>query len=122
METFGAEIAEKRQGSLTNIPFDSNVFDVVYTCEALEHAIDIGSALREMERVCRSGGKIIVIDKNIKALGRFEIDPWEQWFDEDALKKTLEEGCIEVMVYNEIPYEGKDADGLFCAWVGKVKE
>lgn len=122
METFGAEIAEKRQGSLTNIPFDSNAFDVVYTCEALEHAIDIGGALREMERVCRPGGKIIIIDKNIKALGRFEIDPWEQWFDENALKKILEEGCTEVMVHNEIPYEGKDADGLFCAWVGKVKE
>lgn len=122
MEAFGADIAEKRQGTLTNIPFDNDIFDVVYTCEALEHAIDIGSALREMERVCRPGGKIIIIDKNLKALGRFEIEPWEQWFDEDELKKILEEGCAEVMVHKEIPYEGKDADGLFCAWVGKVKE
>lgn len=120
MTFFEAEIIEKKQGSLTNIPYDENSFDLVYACESLEHAIDIDSAVREMGRVTKSGGKIIIIDKNINALGRMEIGAWEQWFDEDNLKQIMKQYCTDVTIYRNIPYEGHDADGLFSAWVGKV--
>lgn len=121
MTFFEAGLAEKKQGSLTDIPYDENLFDLVYACESLEHAIDIDSAVREIGRVTKPGGKMIIIDKNINALGRMEIGPWEQWFDEDGLKQIMKQYCTDVTIYRNIPYEGHDADGLFSAWVGEVR-
>lgn len=111
----------KKQGSLTRIPYEDNTFDVVYTCEALEHAVDIYSAVREMARVTKPGGRIIVIDKNKEALGRLEIAEWEIWFDLEELRNIMKEFCREVNVVRDIPYEGKTGDNLFAAWIGKVK-
>ncbi len=121
MDFFTENIAKKKQGSLTNIPYDDDYFDMVYACESLEHAVDIKNAVREMGRVTRSGGKIMIIDKNLKALGALEITPWEQWFDEDDLKKIMECYCTNVLLYNDISYDGKNPDGLFCIWVGEIK-
>lgn len=110
----------KLQGSLTNIPFRNNEFDVTYTCEALEHAIDIESAVREMARVTKHNGKIIVIDKDADAIGRLEIEEWEVWFDAEELKDIMMKYCSEVRVIKNISYEDNVADGLFTAWIGKV--
>lgn len=120
MTFFDDDIAVKNQGSLTNIPFSDNYFDMVYACESLEHAIDIDNAILELGRVTKPGGKIIIIDKNLKALGRMEIGSWEQWFDEDELKGIMEQYCTDVVVCKDIPYENKDADNLFYAWIGTV--
>ena len=121
MEFFDKATAEKKQGTLTNIPYESGCFDMVYACESLEHAVDIENALREMARVAKSGGKLIVLDKNAEALGRLEIGEWEQWFDVNGLKEMMLRYCTEVTVQPQIPYEGKQADGLFCAWIGRVR-
>jgi malonyl-CoA O-methyltransferase len=111
----------KKQGSLTRIPYEDNTFDMVYTCEALEHAVDICSAVREMARVTKPGGKIIVIDKNKEALGRLEIAEWEVWFDLEELENIMREFCHAVDAVRDIPYEGKMGDNLFAAWIGIVK-
>ncbi len=111
---------EKRQGSLTSIPYGDDEFDFAYACESLEHAIDIESAIREMTRVTKAGGTIVIIDKNKDALGRMEIEDWEQWFDVDELRGLMEKYCTEVTIEANIAYENP-ADGLFCAWKGKVR-
>lgn len=121
MKFFDLDSVTKKQGSLTNIPYEDNSFDIVYACESLEHAIDVESAMQELGRVIKSGGRIVIIDKNLKALGQMEICPWEQWFDEKELKKIMEQHCTDVIVCPEISYDGKIADGLFCAWIGKAK-
>ena len=112
---------ECSQGTLTCIPYANDSFDVTYACESLEHAIDINSSIREMVRVTKSGGKIVVIDKNKEELGRFEIGPWEQWFDKEELKNIMLQYCSNVKVQTEVEYEGKTSDGLFFVWVGTVK-
>lgn len=120
MEYITADEVIKKQGTLTKIDYPDNYFDVVYTCEALEHAIDIASAVREMARVAKSGGKIVVIDKNRAELGRMEIGEWEVWFDADELKAVMSDYCSEVSVTEQIDYESKKEDKLFLAWVGTV--
>lgn len=114
------EQVEQRQGSLTQIPFKDNMFDFTYTTEALEHAIDIESALREMCRVTKPGGTILIIDKDKVNLGRMEIGEWEQWFDVKELNKLIGKYCSTTWVKKNISYRGK-ADGLFCAWYGIVR-
>lgn len=93
------------QGTLTNIPYEDNTFDFVYTCEALEHAVDIENAVREMARVTKPGGMIAVIDKNKDMLGYFEIGEWEQWFDEQELSGILRKYCGKVSVIKNVSYE-----------------
>ena len=111
---------EKRIGNLTCVPYEDDRFDITYTCEALEHAVDIGSAIREMARVTKSGGYIVVIDKNKERLGEMVIGEWEQWFDEEELKNIMSRYCTEVKVEKKVSYEEADY-GLFYAWIGKVR-
>lgn len=115
-----AEQICKKQGTLTNIDYPDNYFDITYTCEALEHAIDIESAIKELARVTKPGGKVIVIDKNKKELGRMEINPWEIWFDSEELKGLMLDYCSDVDVIDNIDYEDKKEDPLFLAWIGTV--
>ena len=111
----------KMEGTITNLPLKDKTADITYCCECLEHAIDISSAIREMARITKSGGKLIIIDKNEEKLGRFEIGDWEQWFNENELKEIMLNFCKCVYIEKEIPYEGISADGLFYAWIGEVK-
>ena len=120
MEYFSNIEVEQRQGSLTNIPYTDNSFDMVYTCEALEHAVDIERAVCEMARVTRTGGKIVVVDKNKSMYGYYNIDDWEQWFDEDELRNIMRKYCSDVEVEKKINFDDKPANGLFYAWIGTV--
>ena len=122
MNFFDDNIAIKRQGTMTCIPFEEDFFDLTYACESLEHAVDIKNAILEMVRVTKPGGKIVIIDKSIKALGRLDIDSWEQWFDIDEIKEMLEQYCSSVKIYSDISYENGKNDGLFYAWIGKIAE
>lgn len=121
MKFFEIPGVEKKQGNLTNIPYENNKFDFTYSCEALEHAVDIGSAIREMCRVTKSGGYVAVIDKNKDMLGYYDIEEWEQWFDENELKQELLKYCSDVIVKKNINFDDKPANGLFYCWIGKIK-
>lgn len=120
MNYIAADQIHKKQGTLTNIDYPDNYFDVTYTCEALEHAIDIKSAIRELARVTKPEGKIVVIDKNKQELGRMEISPWEVWFDAEELRGLMSNYCTDVEVTDNIAYEDKTEDSLFLAWIGTV--
>ena len=109
-------VKEKRVGSMTNIPYNEDTFDMVYACESFEHAIHLKSAFKEMYRITKKGGKIIIIDKPIEELGSLQIYEWEQWISDEDMKNFAEECNAKIDIINSIPYEGKD-DGLFRGWV-----
>lgn len=56
------------RGSLTNIPFRDNYFDILICVEVLEHIPDTTKAIAEMCRVLKKSGIAIIIDKNIIGL------------------------------------------------------
>ncbi len=114
-------VKEKRVGSLTNIAYDDNTFDVVYVCEAYEHAINIKSAFKELYRVVRPSGKVVIIDKPVEKLGKLIIDEWEQWISDEDIKNFANECGGKVEIIESVPYENKD-DGLFRAWIITKKE
>lgn len=109
-----------KTGVMTNIPFSDDMFTVVYTCEALEHAIDIRNAIREMARVTKKNGYIVVIDKNEGCYGTLEIGDWEQWPNEDELREIMMDYCSVVTVKHGLKYEGMSNPDLFTAWIGCV--
>lgn len=50
------------------LPFDSEVFDVVYAGELVEHLADTDAFIKEVFRVLKKGGKIIITTPNIASL------------------------------------------------------
>ena len=109
-------VKDKRTGRLTQIPYENSFFDLVYVCEALEHAINLEGAFKELYRIIKSGGKFIIIDKPLDKLGEIEIYEWEQWISDDAMQKFTDECGGKLEIIKSIPYEDKD-DGLFRAWI-----
>ena len=47
------------------LPFDSDAFDVICSNELVEHLPDVETALREMIRVVRKGGRIVISGPNL---------------------------------------------------------
>jgi malonyl-CoA O-methyltransferase len=109
---------ETRQGSLLNLPFAENSFDHAYSVEALEHAINPESAIAELCRVVKPGGRIIVIDKNQERHGALKIESWERWFKRSEVESWLRKYCADVRS-ERISYDhNSEPDGLFFAWQG----
>ena len=113
--------SENKIGTILDIPYPNNYFDCVFICEALEHCIDLDNAIKEIARVVKTNGRLIIIDKNIKSLGQLELADFEQWFDEKALCKKLENNGFTATVKSNIEYENGIKDGLFSAWQGVKK-
>ncbi len=105
-------------GSMLDIKYPDAFFDFVYCVEALEHALRVEAALKEMVRVLKRGGKIIIIDKNITKLGQLKLQPWEQWFDPEEIHELLGTFNVEAR-FKSVAYENHARpDGLFIAWEG----
>ena len=52
------------QGDAESLPFASDSFDMVVSCETIEHVPDVRSAIREMWRVARPGAKLFLTTPN----------------------------------------------------------
>jgi ubiquinone biosynthesis O-methyltransferase len=55
---------EFRTADAEGLPFGDGEFDVVFSCECLEHLPDPQQALREMARVLRPGGHLVLTTEN----------------------------------------------------------
>jgi len=61
-----------REGSAEVLPYDAGTFDLVLSVTALEFMVDQARALREMMRVVRPGGRLVVATLNADSTwGRF---------------------------------------------------
>ncbi len=52
---------ELRQGSVLNLPFADNSFDLVFSHGVLHHVPDIKQAQSEIHRILRSGGELVIM-------------------------------------------------------------
>lgn len=80
------------QGDAQSLPFAAESFDVIVSCETIEHLPDAGSALREMWRVARVGAKLFLSTPNYaNFMGLYDLyarvrhgqrrHEWDQPFD-----------------------------------------
>ncbi len=127
-EIWGLDISEEmlrsvpegihtRQGSMTELPFESGFFDGAYATESLEHAVEIEKAVHEICRVVKPGGHIAIIDKNAEQWGRLATPEWERWFTRKELERLLKRDCREVSSRFISYWEDVEPDGLFVAWL-----
>jgi len=73
-----------RQGYAESLPFADNEFDIVISRYSAHHWHDVGSALREVRRVLKPGGRAIFMDVN--SPGNAVLDIWLQTVE--ALRDT----------------------------------
>lgn len=109
----------KVAGSMNELPFADSAFDAVYATESLEHAVDIESAVADLCRVLKTGGKLVVIDKNAAHWGRLNTPKWERWFGRKELEKLLRRHCHSVQSEFLSYWEDVAPDGLFIAWYAR---
>lgn len=109
------ERCDKKIGSICQIPVADNQIDIVFCSETLEHAVNIEGAIKELARVCKPGGTVIVIDKDLTRKNKIRLEVWEQWFDKDHLVKLMQKYNLITEVKELRSLEGP----TFCAWVGK---
>ncbi len=130
IKPFGVDISDEilksvepkivtKQGSLLSIPYPDSTFDLSYCIEALEHAVNIEGAIREMARVTKKGGTLVIIDKNINKLGSMALSEWETWFDAQELTNKMTDKNLTVSIFENLSYNKNKADDLFIGWVGK---
>jgi demethylmenaquinone methyltransferase/2-methoxy-6-polyprenyl-1,4-benzoquinol methylase len=62
---------EWRQGSAQALPFDDGVFDAVTISFGLRNVVDHAAGLREMARVTRPGGRLVVCEFSTPTNGLF---------------------------------------------------
>ena len=108
---------EVRQGSLCKLPYPDTYFELVYAIESLEHAIAQENAVKELLRVTKPGGHVVIIDKNQTAMGLLEVDSWEKWFMDEFFEEVAKETKCNLEIQSNISYEDGIADGLFNGWV-----
>jgi len=102
-------------GTLEHIPLENEAYDIVLCIEALEHSINFETSIKELTRVCKKDGIILIIDKNIKSWGRMECPIWERWCDKENIKDQLDKYCKTVTVEN-VNLFGQKNDDMFLLW------
>jgi ubiquinone/menaquinone biosynthesis C-methylase UbiE len=60
------------QADAQRLPYPDNSFDIVVSCETIEHLLDPVQGLKEMSRVCRMGGLLYLTTPNyFNAMGLY---------------------------------------------------
>lgn len=103
--------------SMTALPLATASCEGAYATESLEHAIDVDTAVAELCRIVKPGGRIVIIDKNAEQWGRLDTPEWEKWFDRHKLERMLAKHCRQVSSRFISYWEDVEPDGLFIAWL-----
>lgn len=112
-----------KESSILKIDYKDNEFDIVYAVESLEHAVLIEEAVKELARVLKPGGRLLIIDKDKESFDRMKYASWiipeesstKQWLDKGETIRFMERGGLANIESFYIP----TAEGnMFRAFIG----
>lgn len=111
------------QANASKLPFKNSTYDIVLCTEVIEHVDDQTNALKEMLRVVKKDGLIVITTPNkiykplFASLNKVGLRPYdgnEKWFFTWSLKKFINKngGKIIKTWYFNIPYPSKPFEYL----------
>ncbi|MBA2410907.1 MAG: methyltransferase domain-containing protein [Gammaproteobacteria bacterium] len=95
-----AESVELREGWAERLPFEAQQFDVVVSCNAFHYIRQPVEALREMDRVLRPGGRLIITDWCDDYLACRLCDLYLRWFSRAHFKTYGARECARLLEEN----------------------
>lgn len=87
-----------QEGDVTALPVESEAFDRTLSVQVLEYVADIPAALKELRRVLRPGGRVLIWDVDWATVSWHSEDParmrrfldaWDQHLTDPSLPRTL---------------------------------
>ena len=105
-----------KHGDVTNLPIESDFADVVFCSEVLEHVENYETALKEIHRILKTGGKLILTvpvhakywgsdDRFVGHVTRFELDSFTKLLDDTGFE-IVEEKPIGSWLERKITRRG----------------
>lgn len=98
--------ADLVRGDATRLPFGDATFDVVASFETLEHVPDATGMVRELRRVLKGGGRLILSTPN-REFGPLELhanNPFHvQEFSGPELRELLGGSFSRISLYGQVP-------------------
>ena len=111
-------------GSILRTGCADSEFDLVFASESVEHAIFIDLGIKEMCRITKSGGSVVIIDKDNKFFESMEYRDWilpeelstKQWLDMKEIGRIYKEnGLTDIEIFDVDSEEGV----LYRAAIGR---
>lgn len=107
-----------RRGELTELPIDDAACDAALMVMVLAYLDEPAAALAEMRRICRDGGRAVVVDLLRHDREDFRREMGQRWpgFSREALQELMETaGFANVRVRNLPPEEAAKGPALLLA-------
>jgi ubiquinone/menaquinone biosynthesis C-methylase UbiE len=92
-----SDSVDLREGWAERLPFEARQFDVVVSCNVFHYIRQPVEALREMDRVLRPGGRLIITDWCDDYLACRLCDLYLRWFSRAHFKTYGERECARLL-------------------------
>lgn len=109
-------------GNLLRLPAADESFAGACCVEALEHALVPERAVAELCRIVRPGGRVVVIDKDVKFQPLSITETWERWFTPECVSSWLAKDCDDVRCEPLPDGDHQRNPGLFLCWTGVKRD
>ncbi|MES1243253.1 MAG: methyltransferase domain-containing protein [Acidobacteriota bacterium] len=106
---------ELRTGWAERLPFDSEQFDVVVSCNAFHYFHEPAATLTEMKRVLAPGGRLILTDWCDDYLACRVCDLYLRLFNRAYAKVYRRQECLRLL--QEAGYRGVDVERYKISWL-----
>lgn len=118
MLSFMPDTMESVIGRLESIPLKEESYDLVFSVEAIEHSVNKEKAIEEMSRILKTGGTLLIIDKNKEHWGRLTCPSWESWLDINEIEQAMKKYCVDVE-HKKLHMNGHEkGDDYMIGWAG----